>query len=426
MPHEVLAILLARAVSRLNVARFPDLAANFTEFLEIMGWNKENNTQAARDVVAWLREEGKDRLEFNLDNYVSTFAHRENEEIINELAASLRVTALTRSGISPGFTPLLDYFICNVNRVVPARGVRLMGRELAGRLGLFMVSELNDKTLEDFVPTFVDGIEHRTDRTQSFLTMARAVLAHVLLTLEAGQSRLGFVHYDLHLGNIMLKDMGREQVTLQFRRPGEGAPDMFVPLSSTRQKLVRLVDFGRARVEHPEPREQDAPATFAKMAPRFTSPTFDRAVDMRYFAFEFVRTSLWGLDLLEDLLTERDGDARAFLDVVDRMVGMHTWQRFSFGESRNIAHMGPDEAMIPFREFLKRMRGATLEEVDAFRKWEILRVRSDRSDEDSTPGDVLNMPFFREYDRPPADAQTIDFIGDATRRLFSEGIEDTQ
>ncbi len=68
------------------------------------------------------------------------------------------------------------YFICNVHRVVPARGVRWMGRELAGRLGLFMVSELNVQTLEDFVPTFVDGIspkatfivdEPSTDRTHS-------------------------------------------------------------------------------------------------------------------------------------------------------------------------------------------------------------------------------------------------------------------
>jgi hypothetical protein len=262
---------------------------------------------------------------------------------------------------------------------------------------------------------FIVDIKGESDRVQSFLAVARAILAHVLLALEAGQSRLGFVHFDMHLGNIMLKGMGGEQVTLQFRRPAEER-DMFIPLNLTKQNLVRLIDFGRTRAENPD--EEAAPATFAKILPGFTTTVFDRAIDMRYFGFEFVRIALRGSDLFKDLLAGRDNDTREFLDVIDRMVGMHTWKRFEYSESEKIAHVGPDEAMIPFREFLKRTRAATPEQLDVFKKWEILSVRHDRSDEDLGPGDVLNMPFFREYGEPPDGEQTIDFIGDATRPLF--------
>lgn len=381
----------------------------------------------------------------DMDDHRGVFADTLNTESINEIGAALRVTALVRSGICAGFTPMIDYFFCNLEDVIPggAETTLGVGPEM---LGIFMLHATNPAPLSDlfFVQPNFTRLERLDEFMVDYLDTLRSVIAQVFIALEAGQHHIGFVHYDLHDGNVMMLPVHAEErmdTYFQFRRPDD-AGDIFIPIVSTNRHLVRIIDFGRSRVASPlDPTD----LTHAQIG-RYSALRFDRGIDMRMFAYNLVDTAIYQRGWLDALMDDRGRVGaslsyrrrRQFLDLLDVVVDMHNWTKLEehraqpfwatppsgmAAAERDMYRRASPRGYRPpqrFRDFLTLVRLAKPDAVEMrnFRDKEIGATRLDwTEDRQPTPAEVLNMPFFDAYRQFPTGRSMVDFIADGSRQI---------
>ncbi len=444
LEENVVAVLVWRLIRALDRAGLHkvvrDVFYDFFDRLEVKGTG---------DLVALatpLFEKPIDYFDaIDMHDHTGVFAHELNTETINEISAAQRVTALVRAGISPGFTPMFDYFFCNVADILPGGGAMVGVRgPVTQLLGVFMVHATNPQPLShlyrmhpEVTPAGV-GVE---GMFADYLQTLTATLAHVLLALEAAQHHIQFVHYDAHELNVMLLPVheNSEVTRFQFRRPANRG-EFFIPLNATQRHLVRFIDFGRSRVAHPH---DHSDVCWAQIG-TYSTPRFDQVVDMRMFAFELVDVALLRTGWLPDLLNTNRTSARLgrvsenFLDVLDAIIGMDQWESLQSRrappfwavmptgldrtEEMEFLRIAPIGSAPPrsFRDFLRlvQMTGAAPADMRNFRDREIAPTREDWVEgAGRTPADVLELPLFDFYRRPPSSGVTVDFIGDATREI---------
>ncbi len=371
----------------------------------------------------------------------SPLAVLDNYEPMNEAASGMRVSALVHAGISPAFTTVVDYFGCNANeRGEPQRDLRL-----------FVVQEAMDKPLAHHIKDLSAG-----DFDQA-LPHFQSILAQVLLALEAGQEHLKFVHNDLHVGNVMLgasPNTGAHVDYLQFRRPKE-LGDMFIPAdilpdSST----VRIIDFGRSRVNHPmQPHDRNPThiifglefenqQDFKKIQANWE---FDPWIDMRVFAYNLARSYLrrqWG-GLFHDPTVPKTYGSSELLRVLEAMIGMSAWTdrtpmhfraeawedalapSFLNGVLARIIAAPPGDRLYTLLQITAEQEHVADERVAWLDIFYVLEAYGSRPgnhqayDNSPEPSDVLNDGFFGDFRPSGVTMETfaVDFVGDATRRV---------
>jgi serine/threonine protein kinase len=105
-----------------------------------------------------------------------------------------------------------------------------------------MISERLDQTLKDLFtkPPSVEEL--------------RVILFQILNALEIAWLTHRFIHNDLHLGNIMFKDLTETPLVsrnLLYRRFNDDTHWYRLPYDLVKNRLVKLIDFGRSRIEAP-------------------------------------------------------------------------------------------------------------------------------------------------------------------------------
>ena len=396
-------------------------------------WN-ESVWQSAEEAI--LGEAGFTEIDVELLGHPLFFFP--NYQGVNDVVAGMRVSALVHAGISPAFTTVVDYFACNADvNADPVDGVNM-----------FVVQEAMDTQLSDYLRE----LTKKPFSTQVLLSI-KSVLAQVLLALEAAQVHLQFVHNDLHTGNVMLgraPNSGIPVDFLQFRRPGV-LGSMFLPARSLPgSRVVRLIDFGRSRVNKPGyPNDRNPSYVVFNVDDRATQIfeklqaewRFDEHTDMRVFAWALASQlkSAWG-----GLLSRPDAppDADELSRVLEMMTGMDQWYDATPMAFRAETWDDPDApvfletvvARILAAPSGRRLRTAVRVVVEhgrtqtkfsdwlnMFRVLESYGVRPQdhqQTDGSASLADVLNDPFFDEF-RPGVLGMgefEIDFVGDATRR----------
>lgn len=105
----------------------------------------------------------------------------------------------------------------------------------------FMISEFVDGTCEK-----IFGDEPRTYFTSEFM---RCFLTQILCSLSHLQDRYKFVHFDLHLANVLFQDIPASGTSdyLHYEIRGK---HMYVPLDAAKRKIFKISDFGMAYAQY--------------------------------------------------------------------------------------------------------------------------------------------------------------------------------
>jgi hypothetical protein len=343
--------------------------------------------------------------------YTSPYASTYNHENFNEIATGMRVSSMFYAGISPGFTPLVDYFICKEGADVK----------------VYTFNEVNTDKSDVFM--------EQAATIDSLVLQLRSFFAQVLLALEAAQFHLAFVHRDLHTGNVMALELPAAYIgsTLQFRRPGENG-DMFIPADDSHLYLARIIDYGRSRANNPS--NAGDPALASGIIRDFMDKEFDPWVDMRALAYHVAR-ALKRNGLLAELsnaAAERHEGAALLIDLMDQLVGTKTWDAGALQQKHADLPLGSwvvgQTSLLDFFEMVEDVyafydprEGAFYDPLEVFRVAQIFTTRPEqvRDGTAPTPGTFLTQhALFEPYRTAvPGPYDRVDFIGDATLPLVA-------
>lgn len=153
-----------------------------------------------------------------------------SDESLNEVAIGTRLNMLIEANLLRGFVRLVDWYLCKSNWVNPRTGVA------ESRGTVFTLQESAPSRLAD---AFLDADSEG----------ALSLLANLLLTLEAAQDLVGYVHYDMHIDNVHMAAFPASQASsavLRYTRPN--GTQMYLTKSSLGDREVKLIDFGRNRM----------------------------------------------------------------------------------------------------------------------------------------------------------------------------------
>ena len=310
------------------------------------------------------------------------YATQRNAEHVNEVVAGVRWSFLTETQASPAFTKITDFFTFPVE----------------DGLALHVVQEQHPTNLQFFMH---DTIRSVPDLPQ--LRMVQSVLAQVLLALECAQSELHATHFDLHIGNVMLKE-GKEGEGWVWERPGH-RPSFFIPSADLKGKQAVLIDFGRSRIDHPYHPGDERYAAHVELSGCPPQAKFDPFVDARAFAHDVARWILF--PWTERFVRVGNGqDPKPVGSPPSRL-----------GEQKFAQLYGVLEAMLGLRSFLdwnangdltrSRMGPVPKSLAQLFTYFpdghtKISRVRTNefffpRPEQGFTPTEILSMPFFADY-----------------------------
>jgi len=323
-----------------------------------------------------------------------SYSTQRNAEHINEIVAGVRWSFLTETQASPSFTKIVDFFS------FPASYNHCGG---ADGLALHVVQEQHANNLQFFFHFFIKRVP---DLVQ--LNMVRSLLAQVLLALENAQSLLRATHYDLHIGNVMLKDPAQlDDDAWCFQRPNH-RPSFYLDPNDLKGKQAVLIDFGRSRIDHPYHPGDDRYAAYVELCGCPPSKKFDPFVDARAFAHDFTRYILfpWTEHFVrigsgssstprgspffaierecEQLLEELYG-------VLEAMMGLRSFEGWNKNGDLSEARMGPVPRTL--HQLLTYFPDGHTK-VSRIRTNEFFFSREERG---FTPTEILSMPFFGEY-----------------------------
>lgn len=134
----------------------------------------------------------------------------------------------------------------------------------------YLVMERQSNKLNTYIPSQLT----RKDRPTTAIVQLRAILAQTCVTLELAWRVFGFVHYDMHAGNVTVshdvrwpyeraksKDLGWQDTlfqeldeirhfvfSLEALPQEEGPTTLWIPAADSGFRLARLIDFGRSRL----------------------------------------------------------------------------------------------------------------------------------------------------------------------------------
>jgi hypothetical protein len=455
--NQVLSIVLDLADSMLRYAPHADILENFRNLWEMMELDDQPH---GRDLIQraerWIAGQ-PGFVKHDPVMFTHAYAREPNYESLNDVIAGMRVSALVHSGISPAFATVVDYFACNAG----------LDGFVADDLNLFVVSEKISHETRDVMRKMLAS---SSVGAVELVNMARSMLAQILLALEAAQSKLRFVHSDLHVGNVMLDALPKGYSTfdavLRFRRPD--GRNMFIPARHTDFKIARIIDFGRSRVDNPDSPGDRSPPAYVNMhvIKPISGPDYDRWTDMRIFGHDFANEMIvymgWRRLLLDQDWDETLPVVADMFAALEVMIGMDQWTEETMLYPRYTER-------LPLREGLDRMLAPVLAAptggpklkayfrlwADALRKTRAVRMQLGREKDmspeeamllhfrvtdiygsrpdqvvsrDPGPTGVLDLPFFQDgeegYRPRPAEPSApgarplrVDFMGDAMAEL---------
>jgi hypothetical protein len=320
------------------------------------------------------------------------YSHHRNAEYTNELVTGLRATLMYYARTAVAFTPIKDYFFYPMDESVTD-----------GPLALHVVSTRHDTYAHDTI----HHITSERPPTDESLDALRSILAQLLLTLEAAQEHLRFVHYDLHSSNVMLSHVTPDtseceegpDVVWQYSRPGNRG-EFIIPSRDAHGYAVRIIDFGASRCDDVRRVGDDTSASYIVTHNRAPDHNFDKSVDARSYAHDLVAYSLsrwWSALAARPPNTTRLGQ---FLDVLEAMAGVQWWHGWAdgtpWGTGQPRKH-GIDH-LANFADYIKLLATNALSEkaVLDMRAEEFIMRRSSQ-EMSLTPGQILDMPFFASY-----------------------------
>ena len=344
-----------------------------------------------------------------------TYAHTRNAEHVNEIVASSRVTLMFYTRTAVGFTPVVDYFYYHPS-------------EASSAIALHVVTPLHVSTAQKLILDACD-----ITPTLSGLQMVRSLLAQVLLTLESAQTNLRFVHYDLHLGNVMVDAVTKGMPEYggsvwRYTRTGNW-PEFFIPASDSNNHATRMIDFGRSRCDDPRFPCDDTRACSITVHGRASSKFFDHSVDTRSLGHDLIVFALgyWYNELVR---CHKNREAYnmsnepvvkelcELLDVLEAMVGIKWWKGWADGSTRD--RYGT-ELFDSCGAFIELHASNTLSNpmMHRLREDEFF-IRRLPHEYAPKPTDILNMAFFAPYHQ--ASANDIVHVADATASMKMEDI----
>jgi hypothetical protein len=161
---------------------------------------------------------------------------RDLQEIYNEIVAAYFLGELLygySQVLSLHFMAIVDWFPALKKEVVTGEG------ETQDLLHQIVVIERLDQTLDDYLT------ENPT------IEVLRAVLFQIFHAMETAWHTHGYIHQDLHSGNVMLQRMPQDSPLFEkdflYRRLS--SPHWYrVGKDALRNNLVKIIDFGRNRL----------------------------------------------------------------------------------------------------------------------------------------------------------------------------------
>jgi len=172
-----------------------------------------------------------------------------DDEDLSEVFNDIRVAHFLRellfgyrSIISLHFTQVIDWFPLSIPIT------RTISKKAVGLIGHYQVSII--ERLDDTLSAIMDRDEPIS------LDELRVVLFQVFSALEVAWLTHRFVHYDLHLDNVMVKDLTSSKSPLNgrhwlYRRYNDPTHWYILPRELHRGRLIKLIDYGRAHLRVP-------------------------------------------------------------------------------------------------------------------------------------------------------------------------------
>ena len=203
-----------------------------------------------------------------------------NEENYMDIVIGSRLNLLIASNIATGFMRTVDWFVCH--DIVDERNSKSV---------LYTILEAMDSEMIKYVVV----------QAKANPLLLMSLLGQLLCNLESAQAAMGYVHYDLHTGNVMLHTTRRSELLLSdfwtFQRPnGQTA---YISKDDCNAQEVKIIDFGRNRLNGPVFEKSGSRTAGAsevlvvsEMEDIGIGQKFHRQHDMRRYAMHFIEEAL--------------------------------------------------------------------------------------------------------------------------------------
>jgi len=170
----------------------------------------------------------------------SSYENSMNEAYNEAIIGAFMTNYVTDRHLSPCFVRIVDWFKCTKLPIMPNESYPDVNYQ-------YVVIEKAEMDLLEFVRQAIEGsaaADVKVDRLRSVLFM-------VLHALEMGWAAREFIHYDMHVNNIMLEEVpvvegAPPEAHWAFQRANG---DWYrIDPSNTGKMLVKIIDYGRSRM----------------------------------------------------------------------------------------------------------------------------------------------------------------------------------
>lgn len=241
-------------------------------------------------------------------------------DIATDIIVGFYLTRLTlglRTIATPHFAYILDWF---VGPTLNADAVKHTRNAKTRRVGVdedlpFVAAPADEEDIGELASQYavVERVDYELEKflkseLMSPYTLIGQLFA-LLFTLEVAWKAMGFLHYDFHVGNSMMRALSQEpdspylNRTWEYKRAQFAQPYYLTPRDHG-NLFAEIIDFGRSRIFVPHPDDPDrlvlvGSSAFTVFGVHPSGPRVDRSWDIRRL----------GLDLLQlvdvDALIER-------------------------------------------------------------------------------------------------------------------------
>ena len=250
--------------------------------IELKTVSEEERLRRMQNVIGSLRLVVK-KIPYSYDERV-------DDENFMDIVIGSRLNVLIASKIATGFMRTVDWFVCK----------DFVGRSSDPRL--YAVLERLDYEI----------VSYLASRQVAEPELVLSLLAQLLCNLESAQKSIGYVHYDLHTGNVLVQNTPRRKLAeadyWSFTRPNGAV--VYVSREATSNQEVKMIDFGRNRIRMPV-FKQNPPYEITQALKTYNVEGYEefgitrslhQQHDMRRFSIHFVE-QLYLKSLAEDTET---------------------------------------------------------------------------------------------------------------------------
>lgn len=260
----------------------------------------------------------------------ATPIYRDEEQVMNEVYNEIIVGAfinrdLVRTTVTPCFVQFLDWFKCHDPTGIVGHPGQIFQYAVMEKLGVRLTEYLN-------------GLDW-----SRLMEALRCSLFMVFHALEVSFEVSGFIHYDLHCGNVLTEELkqtvrGRRYTTetgnrWAFQRSNGTWHE--VDGNATDGRTVKIIDFNYSRmlVDRTGPKEEDPPRRVRTKVQFFNQPFLER------FGIGEHANRTWDVRMLAwDLLSKLDwrllADASGFVQETVPSMGYRRMSAAATGDRR--------------------------------------------------------------------------------------------